>query len=161
MDEGGSGQLLALCPLSSLPDGTMAGSCSASGPAAAEPRVLQTRGGDTEPSGQGSAGHCVTALSRGKCTQAWHQQCQSPSTSALPCRHSTLRAAIGPLLCHRAMALNTFSLWFLFSCPPLTTHFTEISEWKSGIAQASSSQRSGSPGGERAWCPGLSMSNDK
>lgn len=64
----------------------------------------------------------------GKCTQAWHQQRQSPSTSALPCRHSTLRAAIGPLLCHRAVALNTFSLWFLFSCPPLTTHFTEISE---------------------------------
>lgn len=64
MDEGGSGQLLALCPLSSLPDGTMARSCSAPGPAAAEPRVLQTRGGDTEPSGQGSAGHYVTALSR-------------------------------------------------------------------------------------------------
>lgn len=85
MDEGGSGQLPALCPLSSLPDGTMAGSCSAPGPAAAEPRVLQTHGGDTEPSGQGSAGHCVTALSRGKCTQAWHQQRQSPSTSALPC----------------------------------------------------------------------------
>ena len=103
-------------------------SCSAPGPAAAEPHVPLSRGGDTEPARQGPAGRRVRALSLGKCTQAWHRQRPCLSASALPCCHSTLRAVIGPLLCHPAVALNTFSLRFLFSCPPPSTHFTEISE---------------------------------
>lgn len=151
---------LSVSPAASLM-AQMARSCSTPGPAATEPRVPLSHGGDAEWAGQGLAGHCVRALSPGKCIQAWHRQRQRLSTSTLPCCHSTLEAVVGPLLCHQAVALNAFFLWFLFSCPPPTTHFNEISEWKPGIVQASSSQHSESPGSKRAWCPGLSMSNDK